>query len=314
MLSTPIVPEPTDELRHEPGHEELWNESWYFDFAARDGSIGGYVRLGLYPNLGVAWYWAYLVGDDVGTLLVRHHEAALPKAPGFEIREDGLWSVQHCETPLDHWTIGLETFAVSLDDPADAYRGERGDKVALGFDLEWESVAPVYDYPGVTRYEVSCNVSGEIAVGAQRIEFDGTGQRDHSWGVRDWWRFGWVWTAGALDDDTRFHATQVLVPGVTFSPGYLVNGSAGPEPEPVSAFENDIDVTDDDDRLPVRTAMKLHDLDVTCTPTHLAPIVMEAPDGRVGRLPRALCRFDVSDGRSGFGWTEWNQPPPATAS
>ena len=305
------------ELRHEPGPEQLWNESWYFDFAAEDGSLGGYVRLGLYPNMngagrGVAWYWAYLVGDDVGTLIVKHHEAALPKEPGFEIREDGLWAVQHCETPNEHWTIGLETFAVGLDDPRDAYHGERGDKVPLGFDLEWEAVAPVYDWPGNSRYEQACRVSGEILVGDRRIEFDGPGQRDHSWGVRDWWAVGWVWTAGHLDDGTSFHAVQVLVPGMKFAPGYLVPRGAKSADAFVglSQFENDIETTDDADQLPVRTQMRLHDLDMTCTPLALAPISLEGPDGRVARFPRAMCRFDVADGRSGVGWTEWNQPPP----
>ena len=38
--------------RPPPGEERLWGESWYFDFANREGTLGGYVRLGLYPNLG----------------------------------------------------------------------------------------------------------------------------------------------------------------------------------------------------------------------------------------------------------------------
>ena len=29
----------------------------------RAAALGGYVRLGLYPNVGVAWYWACLVGE-----------------------------------------------------------------------------------------------------------------------------------------------------------------------------------------------------------------------------------------------------------
>ena len=33
----------------------------------------------------------------------------------------------------------------------------------------------------------------------------GQGQRDHSWGVRDWWAFGWCWAAARLDDGTRVH-------------------------------------------------------------------------------------------------------------
>ena len=47
--------DPQDEGRHEPdAADELWNESWYFDFAAADGSLGGYVRVGLYEHLSVS--------------------------------------------------------------------------------------------------------------------------------------------------------------------------------------------------------------------------------------------------------------------
>jgi hypothetical protein len=314
------MPTPADERRHAPGTEELWGESWYFDFAAADGSIGGYVRLGLYPNLGVAWYWAYVVGHEAGLLAVRHHEVALPKGDVLEVREDGLWSAIHCETPLDHWSVGLEAFAVALERPADAYGDERGDRVALGLDLEWEAVAAPYDYPGVTRYEQSCRVSGEIAIGDDRIAFDGPGQRDHSWGVRDWWRFGWVWTSGALDDGTRFHAVRVDLPGgAAYTPGYVVNvGSttATPEPIAIDTFTVDTDLDHDDHDLPVRSVMRLGGIDMTCEPVPggMAPVRLDAPDGRVGRFPRALCRFTTTDGtdRTGHGWTEWNQPPASS--
>ncbi|WP_440100624.1 DUF7064 domain-containing protein [Streptosporangium sp. H16] len=40
-----------------------------------------------------------------------------------------------------------------------------------------------------------------------------------------------------------------------------------------------------------------------------APVAMTSPDGEVARFPRALCRFEAEDGRSGYGWTEWHQPP-----
>ena len=44
------APAPEDERAHAAGDEQLWNESWYFDAVAEDGSLGAYVRLGLYPN------------------------------------------------------------------------------------------------------------------------------------------------------------------------------------------------------------------------------------------------------------------------
>src|SRR5207302_5016036 len=77
---------PGDERRHASSDEELWGESWYFDFAARDASVGGYVRLGLYPNKGVAWWWATCVRPGEPTVLVREHEAPLPSAAALELR------------------------------------------------------------------------------------------------------------------------------------------------------------------------------------------------------------------------------------
>ena len=120
-----------DELAHPPGDERLWGESWYFDFTDRDGTLGGYVRLGLYPNLGVAWYWACLVGEGRPLVTVIDHEVALPKAPSLEIRADGLWADHIVETPFDHMTLGCEAFAISVDDPAEVYGDLRGDRVPV---------------------------------------------------------------------------------------------------------------------------------------------------------------------------------------
>src|SRR6187397_1175601 len=91
-----------DERRHQPDDDQLWNESYYLDFFAPDGSLGGYLRLGLYPNLGVAWYWACLVGEGRPLVTVIDHEVALPKDGSLEIRADGLWADQTVETPFDH--------------------------------------------------------------------------------------------------------------------------------------------------------------------------------------------------------------------
>ncbi|HEY5164438.1 MAG TPA: hypothetical protein VIJ44_00665, partial [Acidimicrobiia bacterium] len=63
----------SDEGRHLAGTDALWGESWYHDFAAADGSYGGYARLGLYPNLGVAWYWVHLVRRGQPLVLIRDH-------------------------------------------------------------------------------------------------------------------------------------------------------------------------------------------------------------------------------------------------
>ena len=63
MAAAPTGLTSTDERHHEVGPEPWWNESWYFDFATIDGTLGGYVRIGLYPNQGAVWYWACVVGE-----------------------------------------------------------------------------------------------------------------------------------------------------------------------------------------------------------------------------------------------------------
>ncbi len=262
-----------DERRHPPGPHPLWEESWYFDFAAPD--MGGFVRLGLLPNLGVSWYWGYLVRRAEPLLVARHHEAALPRGSVLELREDGLWAALYCETPHEHWTAGLEAFAVALDDPDDAFRGERGDRVPLGFDLEWEATAGVVGTDGMagTGYAQPCEVSGEVLVGPERLDVTGRGHREHRWGIRDWWGTSWIWAAGSLGDGTVFHGTAPL----------------GGAPGAPAALTVDGHV-------------------VTATPRLMAPILLEAPDGRSSRLHRALCHFAAPDGRTGYGWTEWNRP------
>jgi hypothetical protein len=301
-----VPADPGDEGRHVPGPEPLWSESWYLDFFDPERGVGGYVRLGLYPNLGTAWYWACVVGPDRQLVTVIDHEVRVPPAPSLEIRTEGLWADYTVETPLDHVTVGVEAFAVGVDDPAEVYRGElRGDRVPLGFDLEWETDGGTYAYPGVTRYEVPCRVHGEVLVGQEQIELDGWGQRDHSWGVRDWWSMSWSWTAGRLDDGTRFHGTAVDIGGTPlYGTGYVQ--PVGDEMRAITAATHAETV--DPDGLPTSGDWHLDSLDLTISPVAFSPVLLTADDGRVHRFPRAWCEFTAPDGRKGHGWTEWNQP------
>jgi hypothetical protein len=294
---------PADEARHEPGTEQLWGESWYFDFFAPDGSVGGWVRIGLYPNLGVTWYHAYLVGPDRPTVAVMDYEAPLPKAPGLELRTHGLWADHIVETPLEHFTVTNEAHGLGVDDPAALYDPTpRGDQVPVAFDLEWETAGTPYHYGATTRYEIPCAVHGTIDVGREHIELDGYGQRDHSWGVRDWWQFGWVWTSGRLDDDTRFHGSDIRIPEMDVGFGY-VQRDGGIEPT------NQVSATEDLGANGFATVghVDIGDLSMSIRPLSFAPALL-THEGKVSRFPRALCGFEAPDGREGFGWTEWNQP------
>jgi hypothetical protein len=307
------VPDPAlpaaaaDEQRHAPGAEPLWSESWYLDFFDADQGIGGYVRLGLYPGQQTAWYWACVVGPDRQLVTVIDHDVPIPPTPSHEIRTEGLWADYTVETALDHVSVGVEAFAVGVDDPAEVYGDLRGDRVPLGFDLEWETDGRSFAYPGVTRYEVPCRVHGEVLVGAERYEIDGYGQRDHSWGVRDWWSYGWSWTAGRLDDGTRFHAVDVrLGDDALYGTGYVQDPGGTMAAVTTVAHTTALDA----DGLPEQATWQVGDLALDIEPVAFSPVLLTAPDGRLSRFPRAWCRFTAPDGRTGHGWTEWNQPQP----
>ena len=298
--------DPADEQTHPAGPELLWNESFYFDFTAADGSIGGYVRIGRYPNLGVIWYWACVVGPDRPLVTVIDNAVPFPsRYDSLELRSDGLWADHHAETPLEHFTLGLEAFGVALDDPAETYHGLRGDRTALGFDLEWDTDGTPFRWPvGLDRYEIPCRVHGEILVGNERIEFEGAGQRDHSWGVRDWWTPAWCWTAFRMDDGTRIHAVTTL-PSQGFAIGYVQPADGGFEL--VDRFTSQPDLGPEG--VPTSALLAVNGLELTVEPLAWSPVLLVSPDGAEARFPRAMARFHVADGRSGIGWIEYNQPP-----
>jgi hypothetical protein len=125
--------------------------------------------------------------------------------------------------------------------------------------------------------------------------------------VRDWWAIPWCWTSGRLDDGTAFHAARTLLEGVDWHPGFVVAPGTG---VPVGVDRFTVETDTGAEQLPQSARMSLHDLELDVLPARHAPVLLEARDGRVSRFPRALCRFTTADGRTGHGWTEWNQPQP----
>jgi hypothetical protein len=301
--------DPGDEYRHPVGPEPLWGESYYLDFVSDgtgDDAVAGYVRIGLYPNLGVTWWTTMIVSEGrplvasvAYDLPVTPGDVASIAAPGFDVRAE-------VAEPLTAMTVRGAAPAVVHDDPAGVYRGEPGRPTIIDLDLTWTTDGVPYHYEVTTRYEVPCLVHGEITVGDRRIAVHGQGQRDHSWGVRDWWAFGWCWAAVRLDDGTRVHTADIRMPGMRVPLGYLQ-----PPDGQVHTVES-LTVTEElgPDGFPrhARAVVEPGGLDLEIEPLAFGPVLLTAPDGRISRFPRALARFSARDGRSGTGWIEWNQP------
>lgn len=310
-MSTAPLPDPLtpdDEYRHTPDPTvELWNESWYLDVVADEGRLGAYLRYSLYPNEGMAWVWACVVGEGRELVATVEHELALPTDPAsLDLDAPTVRLTQELAEPFGEVSVHLEADAIRHARPGDLYERAAGEPARLRMDLTWSPLAGPYPYPGMTRYEVASTVTGRVEVDDEVLEVDGDGERDHSWGHRDWWAFPWMWTWGRLGDGTYVHATKPDIPGIDYEPGFAL--PAGGELVEVSGFEPRHEL--DGAGLPRHTDARLHDLSLRITPLFSSPLRLDAPDGRVTRLVRALCHLEEQGGtgRSGYGWTEWNQP------
>ena len=304
-LPDPLTPE--DEFRHAPDPAvELWNESWYLDAVADEGRLGAYLRYSLYPNEGMAWVWACVVGEDRDLIATVEHGLALPDDPAsLGITTPAATVEQEVDEPFGEVTVRLAADATRFSRPGDLYAGGAGTPARVAMELTWSPLAPPYPYPGMTRYEVASTVRGHVEVDGEVLRLDGDGERDHSWGHRDWWAFPWMWTWARLDDGTYVHATRPDIDGIDYEPGFAL--PAGGELVEASGFSPRHEL--DADGMVRHTDARLHDLDLRITPLHVSPLRLDAPDGRVTRLVRALCRVEEQGGgRSGYGWTEWNQP------
>jgi hypothetical protein len=301
----PLQPAPEDEDRHEPGTEVSWNESWYFDAVSDDGSVGAYVRIGRLPNRGVALYTAAIVGPGRPAVLVVEAAAPLP-APENDnelIAVEGLRAEQDCEEPLQRFRVKLAARGEAHADASAPLRAEPGTPVEVELDLLWQTDGVPYQWRAATRYEIPCRVSGTLRVGEQRLAFAGPGQRDHSWGARDWWANDWMWNALHLDDGTHTHTVTIAeLPGLGV--GYIQRAGELREIETATSSEQ---IAANGLIASATISSGPEQLTTEIEPLAFGALRLVAPDGRVTHFPRAMCRVRTADGRSGCGWIEWNR-------
>jgi hypothetical protein len=207
--------ETRDEWLHEVGADPAWQESFYFNWADPERRSFTLARTGY-----------------------RFHPR---KTDGLVISlRDGQLELYYGPADLDHEgdcsdedpTRGMRAgdLVVTLLEPLRRWRlrieGERG------MDVAFEATTPAFDYGAHgarlartmtgSHFEQSGRVTGWTHFGAERLEIDALGQRDKSWGVRDWERLeGWEWLAGQLGGDWSFNLMQTIENGRRLDNGFV---------------------------------------------------------------------------------------------
>lgn len=173
---------PSDEGRHD-GAQGV--EAWDLAFGA--GATTGRVLLTLDVAHRRAGVVVDLVVPEIGRVVVADESVPVPRAAaGLEVRTDGLWASWWCETAFEHWSLGLEAFGLRVDPGADvaaaSWEDLVGERVPVGYDLEWELRGPPDPLPDGSGYSQPGTVFGELLVARDRIEVDEPATRAHWWG------------------------------------------------------------------------------------------------------------------------------------
>lgn len=304
-------PSIVDESEHVPPADggPLWSESWYFDATTADGEVGIYARIGRLPHQNRCNFVGGIFRRTGDPITFVDMDAPLPASDPFvqQFSTSRFTVESTCQDPLKTFALKLSGTGSSLSDPSSPLRGGSGiDVEDVSCNLTWETSAQPYKKKGQTRYEIPCVVSGTVRIGEKTFELSkAPGQRNHSWGVRNWWVADWVWTGIHFSDGTDIFTIALgKGEGSSGAAGYVQKDGKLTE---ITGVRNEFDWQDNG--LPGKLELHIQpgNLLVECRPIAQSGLRLLDPEGREAHLPRVMCTATTGDGRTGVGWLDFNR-------
>ncbi|MFZ4515927.1 MAG: hypothetical protein ACOYN3_06410 [Acidimicrobiia bacterium] len=267
-----------DESAHSrEGWDDARVETWTLTFGNAEECAGRIATTFLADQVRLS---VVLLHPHYGPLIVR--DAIPRRSDTLELRADGVWMNQWCETPFTHWTYGLEAFGVELEDARDTWHGERGHRIPIGLDLECEHHVAALD--AGSGYVQPGHIDGEVLIGEDRMPVVTYGLRTHWWNASDdeqslWWH--------NVEGDVFVQRTRAVH-----------WRTANPDLLDVRTYESTVDTLGFPRRVDVSLGHDAQHFDVE--PVDWAGEILSETPLRV--LPHAALRVAGNDGAPGFGW------------
>jgi hypothetical protein len=208
-----------DEFMHDPGPHRDWQESFFFSWFDAGSDAMGMARIGYRPSNHTADALLYTMRNgsvEGGYARLNTRYTGTPDPSHLSV---GALEFHMCE-PMSKWRLLL--------------RGR--DEV----DLTWTALHAPYDFraeappgqylpPGIAdvHMEQSGRVTGTVKMNGATYEIDGLGQRDKSWGDREWRTIeGWNWIPMLYGPDFTMNCTQLINGGRAYPCGYIFHDGA----------------------------------------------------------------------------------------
>lgn len=166
-----------DDQLHIPSEDKRWWESYYFNFVDLRHGLSGFTTIGLMPILGIGEFIFALFYNNRRTVYFVESPTSFEPERTNPILSNGNLTYEQL-SPMKKWHLSF-----------------RGDNVTA--DLIWEGRFLPFPFgvgsgtSWIGHFEQSGKITGVIDVDGISMPVDGLGQRDKSWGPREWHIDSW---------------------------------------------------------------------------------------------------------------------------
>lgn len=291
-MSTPDV---VDEFAHKPSEQPDWRESYYFNFVDPDRGISGFTTIGLLPNARKREFVFALFHHDKREAYFVEPEGPVPQSFAESLADSHL--AYEVVKPLSEWKI--------------SFHGEK-----LTADLRWKGRFPAYDFgigSGTSwsgHFEQSQHVTGTIDFAeGQRLKINGVGQRDKSWGARDWHIEGW-YALHAQFDTFSVGLRRDIVGGQAHSSGCISSRRGN---VPISNVDLETGFSGGKQQMPVRATTHVSGVDgsnytlesALISPNAFVRFSRQFSGGSTELFENMAMHEYAKQNKTGSGLTEW---------
>ncbi len=218
------------DIIHSPGKHKQWNESFYFNWYDKKQQICSFTRIGLTPNTGQKNMFLFFMLPQREKLGVRKNKSLgeLPSEENLKLSVDELTFTRMKSEK--EWHLSYDGILV------DPYQ-EHNAPVPVQFDLDFVGLHPLFNYRDCPissiqeklsknvaseHFEQYGKVTGTLTIDDKHYDINALGERDHSWGVRNWTSpKRWVWLTCQFNNDFAFNITKLTVAEGDIDAGFI---------------------------------------------------------------------------------------------
>jgi len=228
----------TTDILHTKGTHDNWNESFYFNYYDKNNHICSFMRIGLTPNKESKNMFVFLLMPNLKLGMraeAPYKDHTTSTSLKLTINDLTFEKIQD----EDEWNLSYEGPMIDPHNP------QAGPPVFISFKLKFSAAHPIFNYRDcpITKHQEQLSaevasehleqygtVKGTLSINDVTFEINALGERDHSWGIRDWTApKQWIWLTGQFREKTAFNLTKLTTEHGDIDAGFLhINNTTHP--------------------------------------------------------------------------------------